>query len=331
LIRAQNGWSGGPSRSRCGLRAKATGKAEQRQHNGYGRRVTSGVMWRIHAYPSGADSRLARDRLPGAPAQDPRVALGAMPAEPRSLTTSAAFANLHSTMADISFYRRPPPGTQPAYLHPPYTSSLRRAPTHAPIVIPQTVSEVTGPAFTPADIRHSTCDLTVVESGHAIGERIIVNGRALDQDGRPVRHTLVEIWQANAAGRYRHRTDQHDAPLDPHFVGCGHVLTDAAGWYRFVTIKPGPYPWNNHPNAWRPAHIHFSIFGPAFATRLVTQMYFPGDPLLAYDPIYNCTADAAARTRLVSTLDLATTVPGQALGYRFDLVLRGEGATPMDR
>lgn len=246
------------------------------------------------------------------------------------LTASVAFAKLHSTMPDVS-YRRPPPEMQPAYLHPPYTSSLRRAPTCAPVIIPQTASEITGPHFTPADIGHSTRDLTVVKSGHAIGERIIVSGRALDEDGRPVRRTLVEIWQANAAGRYRHRSDQHNAPLDPHFVGCGHMLTDDSGWYRFVTIKPGAYPWNNHPNAWRPAHIHFSIFGPAFATRLVTQMYFPGDPLLAYDPIYNCTADAAARMRLVSTFDPTTTVPDQALGYRFDLVLRGEGATPMDR
>jgi protocatechuate 3,4-dioxygenase beta subunit len=146
-----------------------------------------------------------------------------------------------------------------------------------------------------------------------------------------MRQTLVEVWQANAAGRYRHERDQHDAPLDPHFAGCGQLVTDESGEYRFITIKPGAYPWGNHPNAWRPAHIHFSLFGPAFATRLVTQMYFPGDPLLAADPIYNCTADATARTRLISAFDWATTVPDQALGYRFDIVLRGAAATPMER
>jgi protocatechuate 3,4-dioxygenase beta subunit len=231
---------------------------------------------------------------------------------------------------DISGYRRPPASSQPPYLHPSYASSLRRAPTCNPIVIPQTLSEITGPTFTIDDIKQSTSDLTLMESGQALGERIVVTGRVLDGDGRPVRNTLVEIWQANAAGRYRHRSDQHDAPLDPHFRGSGHAVTDESGYYRFTTIKPGAYPWNNHPNAWRPAHIHFSVFGPAFATRLVTQMYFPGDPLLAYDPIYNCTADPRARTRLISAFDPAITVPDHALGYRFDLILRGRDATPME-
>jgi protocatechuate 3,4-dioxygenase, beta subunit len=228
-------------------------------------------------------------------------------------------------------YRRPPVNTQPPYLYPPYTASVRRAPTRAPIAIPPTISELTGPAFTLDDIRGSSSDLTKAESGQAIGERIIVGGRVLDEDGRPVRNTVVEVWQANAAGRYRHRSDQHDAPIDPHFVGFGHAVTDESGHYQFITIKPGAYPWQNHPNAWRPAHIHFSVFGPAFATRLVTQMYFPGDPLLAYDPIYNSTADPTARSRLISTFDLTTTIPNQALGYHFDIVLRGRNSTPMER
>jgi protocatechuate 3,4-dioxygenase beta subunit len=231
---------------------------------------------------------------------------------------------------EILGYRRPPANSQPPYLHPPYVASVRRAPTHRPIVIPLTLSEVTGPAFTLDDIKRSTSDLTRAGPGQALGERIILSGRVLDEDGRPVRNTVVEIWQANAAGRYRHRNDQHDAPLDPHFIGFGHALTDESGHYRFVTIKPGAYPWPNHPNAWRPAHIHFSVFGPAFATRLVTQMYFPGDPLLAYDPIYNSTPDPDARSRLVSAFDLATTLPDQALGYHFDIVLRGRNSTPME-
>ena len=155
-------------------------------------------------------------------------------------------------------------------------------------------------------------------------------GRVLDEDGRPAPHTLVELWQANAAGRYLHDIDQHDAPLDPNFTGSGHTLTDAEGRYRFVTIRPGAYPWRNHHNAWRPAHVHFSVFGPAFATRLVTQMYFPGDPLLAHDPIFNGTADEGARDRLVSAFDWDATIPEHALGYRFDIVLSGREATPME-
>jgi protocatechuate 3,4-dioxygenase beta subunit len=171
-------------------------------------------------------------------------------------------------------------------------------------------------------------DLTRQSTAAPLGERIIVSGRVLDEDGRPVRRSLVEIWQCNAAGRYAHRGDQHDAPLDPHFVGRGKVLTGDDGEYRFVTIKPGAYPWRNHHNAWRPAHIHFSLFGNAYAQRLITQMYFPGDPLLALDPIYNSVPERA-RTRLVSQFDLGLTVPETALGYRFDIVLRGRHATPM--
>jgi protocatechuate 3,4-dioxygenase beta subunit len=179
-------------------------------------------------------------------------------------------------------------------------------------------------------VKPGDADLTRQHKGEPIGERIIVSGRVLDEDGRPVAGTLVEVWQANSAGRYPHRVDQHDAPMDPNFTGAGRALTDKQGRYRFVTIKPGEYPWRNHYNAWRPAHIHFSLFGPAFATRLVTQMYFPGDPLLEKDPMYNCVPDEAAKRRLISSFDWDTTIPETALGYRFDIVLRGPQETPME-
>jgi protocatechuate 3,4-dioxygenase beta subunit len=172
--------------------------------------------------------------------------------------------------------------------------------------------------------------LTKQHAGAPIGERIVVAGRVLDGNARPVANTLVEIWQANAAGRYPHKRDNHNAPTDPNFTGCGRTLTDSEGRYRFVTIRPGEYPWRNHYNAWRPAHIHFSLFGPAFATRLVTQMYFPGDPLLEYDPMYAGIPDERARRRLVSVFDWEATIPEQALGYRFDIILRGRDETPMD-
>ncbi|MGB0035953.1 MAG: protocatechuate 3,4-dioxygenase subunit beta [Candidatus Acidiferrales bacterium] len=231
----------------------------------------------------------------------------------------------------IAGYRRPQHGTQPKHLHPPYKSSVMRAPTKPLIYLPHTLTEVTGPLFGKERVDVKACDLTRQPSGEALGERIIVSGRVMDEDGRPVPQTLVEVWQANAAGRYRHKVDQHDAPLDPNFIGCGHTLTDAEGHYRFVSIRPGQYPWRNHNNAWRPAHIHFSVFGPAFATRLVTQMYFPGDPLLPFDPIYNSTADEKARSRLISIFDWETTIPETALGYRFDIILAGREATPMER
>jgi protocatechuate 3,4-dioxygenase beta subunit len=227
-------------------------------------------------------------------------------------------------------YRRPPPGTQPELLYPPYASSIKRAPTQALIQLPHTLSETTGPFFRKEIIPPKAFDLTRKHKGEPLGERIVVSGRLLDEDGRPVPHSLVEIWQANAAGRYRHKVDQHDAPLDPNFTGMGQTMTDEEGRYRFVTIRPGAYPWRNHYNAWRPQHIHFSVFGPAFATRLVTQMYFPGDPLLAFDPIYNSVPDESARKRLISVFDWATTTPEIALGFRFDIVLRGRNATPME-
>jgi len=233
-------------------------------------------------------------------------------------------------MTDPIGYRRPAPGTQPAYAHPDYRSTEKRAPKQPLVRLAHTLSEVTGPLIRVANPGPSSADLTRQHAGAPIGERIIVSGRVLDEDGRPVPETLVELWQCNAAGRYRHPVDQHDAPLDPNFTGAGQAVTDADGAYRFVTIKPGAYPWRNHPNAWRPQHIHFSLFGPSFMTRLVTQMYFPGDPLLAIDPIYNSVPAQAARERMVSALDLASTVPEVALGYRFDIVLRGREATPME-
>lgn len=234
-------------------------------------------------------------------------------------------------MADVAGYRRPPKGTQPEYLHPPYASTRKRAPTQPLVLLPHTLSEVTGPLFGDDHVRVEDGDLTRQHGGEPLGERIIVGGQVLDENGRPVPQTLVEIWQCNAAGRYRHKNDAHDAPLDPNFSGAGRVLTDKDGRYRFVTIKPGAYPWRNHQNAWRPAHIHLSLFGRAFVTRLVTQMYFPGDPLLPHDPIFNGTANEKARNRLVADFDWDTTVPEHALGYRFDIVLRGRDATPMEK
>jgi protocatechuate 3,4-dioxygenase beta subunit len=192
------------------------------------------------------------------------------------------------------------------------------------------LSEITGPVYGHDAIAETDNDLTRQHAGEPLGQRIIVAGRVLDGNGRPLPNTLVEVWQANAAGRYFHRRDDHRAPLDPNFTGAGRTLTDDDGNYRFVTIQPGAYPWQNHDNAWRPAHIHFSLFGPAFATRLITQMYFPGDPLFAFDPIFQSIPDERARQRLIAGFDLAITKPEWALGYKFDLVLRGREATPFE-
>jgi len=222
------------------------------------------------------------------------------------------------------------PGTQPNHLHPPYVSSILRAPTRPLIVVPQTLSELSGPAFGHGAIETFDNDLTKQHAGDPLGERIIVSGRVLDENDRPVVGALVEVWQANAAGRYRHKVDQHLAPLDPNFSGAGRFLTDDQGNYRFTTIKPGSYPWGNHYNAWRPAHIHFSLFGAGLLTRLVTQMYFPGDPLLPLDPIYNCVDDEEAKKRMISSFDIETTIPDTALAYRYDIILRGRNATPME-
>jgi len=230
----------------------------------------------------------------------------------------------------LKVYPRPEPGDQPSLLYPPYASTVRRAPARPPVVLPHTLSELTGPVFGHGPIGGADDDLTRQHAGGPIGERIIVAGRVLDEDGRPVPHTLIELWQANAAGRYAHAVDDHPAPLDPNFTGAGRTLTDENGNYRFVTIKPGAYPWRNHANAWRPAHIHFSLFGPCFITRLVTQMYFPNDPLMAHDPVSQSIPNERARRRLVSKFDLDLTQPEWALGYRFDFVLRGRDATPFE-
>jgi len=221
------------------------------------------------------------------------------------------------------------PGSQPDNDSPSYRSTLLRHPEQRLVKIPQTVTELTGPQFSPAQFA-PTENLAVVNGHEALGERIIVEGHLRDEDGRPVANSMVEIWQANAAGRYNHERDQHDAPLDANFKGAGRVFTDEHGAYRFITIKPGAYPWGNHHNAWRPNHIHFSLFGPGFGTRLITQMYFPGDPLLELDPIFQATADKASRNRLVAKFDLDVGRPDWALGYRFDMYLRGRLATPME-
>ncbi|HZS85592.1 MAG TPA: protocatechuate 3,4-dioxygenase subunit beta [Stellaceae bacterium] len=233
-------------------------------------------------------------------------------------------------MSGIREYRRERATGQPPHLHPPYGSTVKRAPRRPPHPIVQTLSEVTGPGFADGWAGPDRADLTRQGQGAPIGERIILAGRVLDEDGRPVPRTLIELWQCNAAGRYRHERDQHDAPLDPNFFGAGQVVTGAEGEYRFLTIKPGAYPWRNSDNAWRPAHIHFSLFGPAFATRLVTQMYFLGDPLLALDPIFLSIADEEARQSLVAAYDPALSQAEFALGYRFDIVLRGREATPLE-
>jgi protocatechuate 3,4-dioxygenase, beta subunit len=221
-------------------------------------------------------------------------------------------------------------GSQPALLYPPYTSTIRRAPSKPLIELPGEYADLFAPLFGELPIGGADHDLTRQHAGEPLGERIIVAGRVLDEDGRAVPNTLVELWQCNAAGRYRHAKDEHPAPLDPNFSGAGRAVTDEQGRYRFITIKPGAYPWRNHHNAWRPAHIHFSLFGTSFLTRLVTQMYFPNDPLLAYDPIAQSIPDAAARQRLVSQFDLDLTEPEWALGYRFDIVLRGRHSTPFE-
>jgi protocatechuate 3,4-dioxygenase, beta subunit len=226
-------------------------------------------------------------------------------------------------------YRRDA-GIHPPYLYPDYKATLMRAPKEPLVILPHTLTEVTGPAYGHGKVGPLDHDLTRQHEGEPLGERVIVTGRVLDGDGRPVRNSLIEVWQANAAGRYVHAGDRHPAPLDPNFSGAGRCLTDDEGRYRFVTIKPGAYPWGNHDNAWRPAHIHFSLFGPAFATRLITQMYFPGDPLFEHDPIFQSVRDPKARQRLISRFDLDTTEPDWALGYKFDIVLRGREATPME-
>ncbi len=222
-----------------------------------------------------------------------------------------------------------PASLDPPYAHPPYRSTMLRSPRHRLLKIPAHLESCTGPVFGESVVDALDHDLTRQHDGAPVGERIVVAGRLCDGGGRPVASQLVEVWQANAAGRYAHRDDDHDAALDPNFTGYGRCLTGPDGSFRFVTVRPGAYPWNNHPNAWRPAHIHFSVFGRAFTDRLVTQMYFPGDPLLGFDPIFNSVTDPSARARLVASLDLELGEPAAALGFRYDIVLDGPRPTPV--
>ncbi|OBF39406.1 protocatechuate 3,4-dioxygenase subunit beta [Mycobacterium sp. ACS1612] len=220
--------------------------------------------------------------------------------------------------------------TQPRLHYPPYRSSTLRHPHHELHQVDPEAIELWAPCFGQADVDPLEADLTIQHTGQPIGERTVITGRIVDGDGRPVRGQLVEIWQANAAGRYIHQRDQHPAPLDPNFTGVGRCLTDDDGTYRFTTIKPGPYPWRNHHNAWRPAHIHFSLFGTDFTQRMITQMYFPGDPLFALDPIYQSITDQKARDRVVATYDHDVTSHEWATGYRWDIVLTGAARTPFE-
>jgi protocatechuate 3,4-dioxygenase beta subunit len=222
------------------------------------------------------------------------------------------------------------PGTHPHYDSPDYRSTALRHPTRELYQLPQRLTEVTGPLFGADRVQPGDDDMTQWDGGEAVGQRVIVHGRVLDSDGRPVPDTLLEMWQANAGGRYRHADDQWPAPLDPHFSGLGRTATDADGHYAFTTIKPGAYPWKNHHNAWRPAHIHFSLFGRAFTQRLVTQMYFPDDPLFFQDPIFNSVPDEKARRRMVASYDHEATTDHWALGLRWDIVLRGTAQTPFE-
>ena len=217
----------------------------------------------------------------------------------------------------------------PPYDYPAYKSTTLRAPKQPLLRVAAHPIETAGPVFPKAFVKDAEADLTTWGKGAPLGEKMILTGRVTDEDGKPVRNSLVELWQCNASGRYAHPVDQHDAPLDPNFLGQGKVLTGENGEYRFVTVKPGAYPWKNHPWAWRPAHIHLSLFGNSYAQRLITQLFFPGDPLLPIDPVFNSVPSESARQRMVCTLDLEQGVEEVALGYRFDIVLRGANATPM--
>jgi protocatechuate 3,4-dioxygenase, beta subunit len=214
----------------------------------------------------------------------------------------------------------------PPALTPPYKTTVARSPQRAPIAFDNTLSEITGPTFGHHMLGELDDDLTLnfAKPGEsAIGERIIVYGRVLDERGKGVPGVLLEFWQANAGGRYRHKRDGYQAPLDPNFGGCGRTITDTEGGYAFRTVKPGPYPWPNGPNDWRPAHVHFSVFGHAFAQRLITQMYFEGDPLIWTCPIVRSIADRAAIEMLIAAYDAQATIPMDARAYKFDIVLRG--------
>ncbi|WP_426503484.1 protocatechuate 3,4-dioxygenase subunit beta [Dactylosporangium sp. McL0621] len=237
-------------------------------------------------------------------------------------------ADIDEEIAAIAAARTADNGTRLDY--PPYRSTILRHPARPPVPVDPEGVELWAPVFGPRDVAADEADLTVQHAGEPIGERIVLTGRVVDGGGRPVAHQLVEVWQANAAGRYRHQRDQHPAPHDPNFTGHGRCITGADGSYRFVTVRPGPYPWRNHVNAWRPAHIHFSLFGTDFTQRLVTQMYFPGDPLFARDPIFQSVTDPKARERLIAAYDHDLNTPEWSLGYRWDIVLTGTHRTPIE-
>lgn len=263
----------------------------------------------------------------------------ATPLAAEPISSDAASGTQQQISAEISAigaqYRAAVDAGTPAERRPrldfaPYRSSLLRHPTKSFAHADPEGVELFSPVFGARDVDPLESDLTITHGADPIGERLVVTGRVLDSRGKPVRGQLVEVWQANAAGRYIHQRDQHPAPIDPNFTGVGRCLTDDDGWYKFTTIKPGPYPWKNHHNAWRPAHIHFSLFGTAFTQRLVTQMYFPGDPLFALDPIYQSIVDQRARDRLVAAYDHDLTQHEWCTGYRWDIVLEGSAATPME-
>ncbi len=257
---------------------------------------------------------------PSPPDQD-----DAPPTRPAEAGQRAVSAEIAAAAAGV-----PLPGGHPDRAYAPYRSTALRAPGRPLVATPPSLAELAAPVFGPSDVAPLDADLTRRHDGEPLGERIVITGRVLDGDGRPVPRQLVEIWQANASGRYRHDGDQHPAPLDPNFTGGGRALTDDEGRYRFTTIKPGAYPWRNHHNAWRPAHIHFSFFGTMFTQRLVTQMYFPGDPLFGLDPIFQSVTDEKAQQRLIAAYDHDVTQAEWALGYTWDVVLDGAHATPRD-
>jgi protocatechuate 3,4-dioxygenase beta subunit len=230
----------------------------------------------------------------------------------------------------VTDHRRGERSGHPPLRYPPYQSTRLRAPAQALVVLPERLADTSAPVYEWWSIHEGDNDLSRHRGGEAQGQRIIIAGRLLDEAARPIRGALIEVWQANAAGRYHHIKDNHPAPLDPHFSGAGRIVTDAEGRYEFTTIRPGAYPWRNHDNAWRPAHVHFSVFGRSFDHRLVTQMYFPGDPMFAHDPVFQSIPDEQARQRLVSRYDLSLTRPEWALGYAFDLVVGGSSATPFE-
>ncbi|NNN19757.1 MAG: protocatechuate 3,4-dioxygenase subunit beta [Acidimicrobiaceae bacterium] len=231
-------------------------------------------------------------------------------------------------MAGGTILAKPHLEEDPPYRYPAYQSTALRGPNKTPLILRPGSTELHAPVFGSSRIRPNDDDLTAQHAGEPLGEKIVISGRLLDSNGRPIPNQLVEIWQANSSGRYAHLVDDHAAPLDPNFTGGGRTITDKEGRYRFTTIKPAAYPWGNHPNAWRPAHVHFSLFGAVFTQRLITQMYFPGDPLIADDPIANSIRDKKVLARLISAFDWDLTIPGTALGYRWDIVLGGSNPTP---